>query len=198
MSELPELLAELDVEWRRLGLDVDHSLAPGVPNEVSHAELAVISSAPCEEAVEWFAWHNGPSAAPIEMAPSGFDMLSITEAMAERSSRRRLAADAAADMDDPDFPVAAYWRDSWLPIGRIGGAAVLAVDLAADAVSAPTYNVDWEDLIASGQPAMSSLVEVVQLWLTVLRGDYYRWIDGHWQYDFAAVPAVYRASRLVG
>jgi hypothetical protein len=198
MSELPDLLAELEVEWNRLGLDVDQSLAPGIPTEVARAELAVISSDPCEEAVEWFAWHNGPSAAPIEIAPSGFDFLSIKQSVAERSSRRHIAADAAADMDDPGFPTTAWWRDSWLPIGRIGGAAVLAIDLATDAVSAPAYNVDWQDLIASGRPAAASLAEVVKLWLTVLRGDYYRWIDGHWQYDFAAVPAAYRASRLVG
>jgi hypothetical protein len=198
MSELPELLTDLDVEWNRLGLDVEQSFAPGIPPEVVRAELAIISSTPCTEAVEWFAWHNGSLAAPIEIAPSGFDLLSIAESVAEHSSRRRLAADVAADMNDPGFPASSYWRDTWLPIGRIGGAAVLAVDLAADAVNAPAYNVDWQDVIGSGRAAAPSLAQAVKLWLTVLRGDYYRWSDGYWHYDFAKVPAVCRASRLVG
>jgi hypothetical protein len=198
MSELPDLLTEMDTEWDRLGLDVNRFVAPGIDEESVRTELAAISSTPCQEAVEWFAWHNGPLAAPIEIAPSGFDLLSINESVAEHSSRRRLAADAAADMDDPDFPIAAYWRDTWLPIGRIGGAAVLAIDLAADAVSAPAYNVDWQDLISSSRPAATSLAEVVKLWLTVLRGDYYGRVDGQWQYDFAAIPVAYRGSRLVG
>jgi hypothetical protein len=198
MSELPDLLTEVDVQWDRLGLDVNRFAAPGIHEVAVRSELGAISSRPCQEAVEWFAWHNGPLAAPIEIAPSGFDLLSIKEAVAEHLSRRRMAADAAADMGDPDFPASAYFRDTWLPIGRIGGAAVLAIDLAGDAVSAPVYNVDWQDLIGSGRPAAASLAEVVKLWLAVLRGDYYRWVDGRWQYDFAAIPAAYRASRLVG
>jgi hypothetical protein len=198
VSELPALLADLEVEWKRLGLDVDQSLAPGIPAQVARADLAVISSAPCEEAIEWFAWHNGPSTAPLEMAPSGFDLLSVEESLAERSLRRHMAVDVAADMDDPRYPTTAWWGDSWLPIGRIDGAAVLAIDLSADKMSAPAYNVDWQDLIASGRPVAASLSEVVKLWLTVLRGDYYMRIGGHWQYDFASVPAVYRGSRLVG
>lgn len=198
MSELPSLLAEMDLEWNRLGLDVNRFVAPGIDEESVRSELAPISSSPCREAVEWFAWHNGPLAAPIEIAPSGFDFLSITESVAEHSSRRHLAAELAADMDDPAFPIRAYWGDTWLPIGRIGGAAVLAIDLAVDAVNAPAYNVDWQDLIGSGRPAATSLAEVVTLWLSVLGGDYYRRIDGQWQYDFAAIPMAYRASRLVG
>lgn len=198
MTGLSDLLVQLQAEWSRLGLDVAQSFAPGINDEVVRSQLAVISTTPCEEAVEWFAWHNGPSTVPTEIAPSGFDILAIEESLAERSVRQRIAVDAAADMGDPRYPPAAYWRDSWLPIGRIGGAAVLALDVTAGAVSAPVYNVDWEDLIASGRPAAASLAEVVSLWLAVLRGGYYTWVDGHWQYDFAAVPVAYRASRLVG
>lgn len=198
MNQLPGLLAELDVEWARLGLDVNRFVARGIDEASVRSELTAISPSPCREAVEWFAWHNGPVAASIQIAPSGFDLLSIHESVAEQLSRRRLAAELAADINDPEFPTSAFWRDTWLPIGRIGGAAVLAVDLAGDALSAPVYNVDWQDLIGSGRPVAASLAEAVKLWLTVLNGDYYQWIDGEWQYDFAAVPIAYRASGLVG
>jgi hypothetical protein len=198
MSELPDVLAEMDVEWARLGLDVNRFVAPGIDEDSTRTELSGISMTPCREAVEWFAWHNGPLAASIQIAPSGFDLLSIHDSVAEHFSRRRLAAELATSINDPDFPASVFWRDTWLPIGRIGGAAVLSLDLAADAVSAPIYNVDWQDLIGCGRPVATSLTEAVNLWLTVLRADYYRWIDGQWQYDFAAVPRAYRASGLVG
>jgi len=199
LSELSDRLAQLDDALQSQGFPSGELLAPGVDEAAAREGLAGVSSALCQEALDWFGWHNGSvSGHPDEvLAPSGFALLSIEQSLAERATRAESARALAGLPPDP-LPVDVFWRDSWLPIGRMSTAAVLVLDFASDAAAAPVYRVDWQDLAASGVPVAPSLANAVGIWLSVLNGGYYQWEDNAWQYDYSTVPKELRRSRLLG
>jgi hypothetical protein len=199
VTELSDLLVQLESAWEEHGFSPAEWLAPGIDHALAREAIAGVSGSPCQEALDWFGWHNGSidDRTEVELAPSGFTLLSIEQSLAERAVRIE-GAMALAELPPDPLPVSVFWRDSWLPIGRMSTAAVLVVDLAADTTAAPVYNVDWQNLTSPGVPATPSLADAVTVWLSVLAGGYYQWAEGFWHYDFSAVPKEFRRSRLVG
>jgi cell wall assembly regulator SMI1 len=200
MTEFVGLLARLDAAWQRFGFPVAETLAAGASPAEIRLALAPVSSSPCVEAVDWFSWHNGrrDAAAVAPLPPSMYMLLSLEQALKQRSERLEDAAELARSSGELNRPAEFYWRPTWLPIGGSLGPNVLAIDLAADAVKAPVLNIDWQDH-ETLRPVAESLTDAARLWVDVLDADYYAWSPEQrkWQYDFANFPIELRRSMLV-
>lgn len=59
MSELQELLAQLERQWRRHDLPIAGRLRPGLSEDEVRTRLADLGVSPAREYVEWFGWHDG-------------------------------------------------------------------------------------------------------------------------------------------
>jgi hypothetical protein len=198
MSDLSELLQALDARWWDLGMPVDEILAPGLSETEVRSTLSAVTERPCDEIVEWFTWHNGrldPRPNLVLAAPSGFALLSVIGALAERSGSQAVAIEAAAMEPEAGLTPAEHWPSSWLPIGENGSGGLLVAEIGTDPIHAPLRFHDWGGESPAGVP---SLVAAVQLWLTVLDTGVYAWADGMWHYDYLALPVDYKRMGLVG
>ena len=65
MSELQELLALLEDQWRRHDLPIAGRLRPGLSEDEVRTRLAAVDVSPSREYVEWFGWHDGVSEASM-------------------------------------------------------------------------------------------------------------------------------------
>jgi hypothetical protein len=61
MSQLQELLALLEDQWRRHDLPIAARLRPGLSEDEVRTRLATVDVTPSREYVEWFGWHDGAS-----------------------------------------------------------------------------------------------------------------------------------------
>jgi hypothetical protein len=61
MSELRDLLALLEDQWRRHDLPIAARLRPGLSEDEVRTRLATVDVTPSREYVEWFGWHDGAS-----------------------------------------------------------------------------------------------------------------------------------------
>lgn len=207
MSELSRKLRDWEDQWRRQGVSVDDYLAPPTTRERVHEILTNVGLHACEEAVDWFTWHDGARVHPLafEVAPSPFLPLSLEEATADRDSRREVAVLTASDvrgegcpeLEDPDY----YWEPTWLPIARDSGPRVVALELTADARDCPVRVIDpW----ASGedsyrQVSAPSLTEAVRLWMEWMEHGGWAWSpdQARWIRNWEAVPLQIRLTGLI-
>jgi cell wall assembly regulator SMI1 len=158
---------------------------------------------PTPEVLEWLTWHEREPQLPssITSEPSGFEPLTVEQALEERLSRLQgaegLALDAAQDLGySADF----YWGPRWLPIGDNGVGGSLAVVLDPDAETARVLNVDWTDHESLRTVRAPSIADAVRLWIQALETDLWTWsaTRGAWENQFSDVPLGLRQSGLIG
>jgi hypothetical protein len=89
VTELSDLLVQLESAWEEHGFSPAEWLAPGIDHALAREAIAGVSGSPCQEALDWFGWHNGSidDRTEVELAPSGFTLLSIEQSLAERAVR---------------------------------------------------------------------------------------------------------------
>jgi hypothetical protein len=190
MSELARLLQEWEVEWTRLGMPVEEILLPGLALTQVVDTLTSTFGAVHDDVPEWFAWHDGsPPRLEVDAAPIGAPILPLALCLRERETQMAVSRDVP--VYSPGMP---RWDAHWLPLTPDTGGGSYVVDTTTGQV----LDVSWwsgEDL---GRVVAEDLASAVQVWLEVLRGGYYQWADGRWQYNFTAVPRHFRGTGLVG
>jgi cell wall assembly regulator SMI1 len=191
MSELSRLLQEWEGEWTRLGLPVEEALSPGLELEHVVDTLTSTFGTVNEELPQWFVWHDGsPPGLNVDAAPIGAPILPLALCLRERETQMAVSRNEVPD----HYPDIYRWDAHWLPLTPDSGGGSYVVDTATGQV----LDVSWwsgEDL---GRVVAEDMASAVQVWLEVLRGGYYQWADGRWQYDYTAVPQHLRATGLVG
>ena len=206
MTELPRVLRALEAAWLELGAPILDQLAPGLSEATIRHALEPVTSNPCREVIEWFGWRNGlvPGVRHTALGPFAFEPYSLSLASRNRTQRLDLARDAAAYANaggdswvSPEY----YWSPGWLPIATDLGQADLAVDIDSDEEACLVRCVDWEDVYGFRDLAASSLAEVIDLWVLILRSDYCRFDATmnrfEWVPDYASLPAEWRTSKLI-
>lgn len=174
------MLERLEQAWADAGVPVAQLLPPGRnPAEVREALSPIVEQVP-EDIITWFSWHDGgPTHAALPMAPSRFLGNSLQRTLELRlelldEAQEIARSEAAGNLrfDPPEH----LWSPSWLPIGYDGGGGSLVVDLVSpDPIRTGTvYSVDWSNGDCR-QPRAPSLIDVVEMWLTVLPMGLWRW-----------------------
>lgn len=192
MSALPALLQELETAWARLGLPESLRLAPGLAKADVVAALKDAGLPVNDEIVEWFHWHNGKAVGnSVVLAPSGFDALSLQEALNHWQNSLTLVEAAPWSGESPSY----WWGDCWLPIGLNTGAVFLAADLAdGNAVRSVVWDGDdFRTVLAE------SLSQMVQIWLDALATGIWSWGDEpqEWVYDWNSLSLEQRQNGLL-
>jgi cell wall assembly regulator SMI1 len=190
MSELSRLLHEWEGEWTRLGMPVEENLSPGLELDRVVDALTSTFGAVNDDVPQWFVWHDGsPPRLDVLAAPIGWPILPLALCLRQREQQM------AVSRELPDSnPEMSRWDARWLPLTPDTGGGSYVVDTASGQV----LDVSWwsgEDL---GRVVAEDLASAVRVWLEALRGGHYQWVDGQWEYDYAAVPQYLRATGLVG
>ena len=204
MTALPVSFAT----WKARGLNSARrsltSWQPGLSEIAIRHALEPVTTNPCREVVEWFVWRNGlvPGVRQMALGPFGFEPYSLSLASRNWTQRWGLARDAAADANaggDSSVSPEYYWSPGWLSIATDLGQADLAVDIVSDEEACLVRCVDWEDVYGFRDLAASSLTEVIDLWVVILRSSYCRfdatkkrfeWVPG-----YASLPAEWRTNK---
>jgi cell wall assembly regulator SMI1 len=193
VTRLTATLVDLERAWLRGGMPHTDWLAPGLdPVEIELLLKSNAFDAP-EEAVEWFAWHNGTTANTEQvrplLGPSSLEPLSLEACFVERSRIAEVARQSEAEGAVLDEDEGSLWEDGWLPLARDVGGGLLTVDLAdAKGGQVPVRRVDFWDVDMKKVQAQS-LAEVVEFWIELL-GSYCVWSRAKrgWDLDFVALP----------
>jgi cell wall assembly regulator SMI1 len=193
VNRLTAALQALERAWLAGGMPHTDWLAPGLdPVEAERLLRSNGFGAP-DEALDWFAWHNGTTAnteqvRPV-LGPSGLEPLSLEACFAERSRIAGVARQSEAEGAVLDEDEGRLWEDGWLPVGRDVGGTLLTLDLAGtEGGQVPVRRVDFWDVDMKKVRA-KSLAEVVEFWVYVL-DSYCEWSPAKrgWDLDFAALP----------
>jgi cell wall assembly regulator SMI1 len=179
---LPAQLVELEKLWRDIKIPAVEFLAEPASKADLDGITLVTGCSPPSEAYSWWRWHNGLARIPdadasaYEIGP-GYRLLSLTEAVDEYRSRRRVAADLAADRKNGATPDT-WWHPSWFPLVRqASGEATLACDCSSPATDiAPVLAVEWTRPDGWQKPVTLSIAELVSHWLDAIN-------TGTWSYD---------------
>jgi cell wall assembly regulator SMI1 len=202
VSRLTAALVDLERAWLRGGMPHTDWLAPGLdPVEIEQLLRNNGFDAP-EEAVDWFAWHNGTTADTEQvrplLGPSSLEPLSLEACFAERSRIAEVARQSEAEGAVLDEDEGSLWEDGWLPLARDVGGTLLTVDLAAARGGrVPVRRVDFWDVDMKKVQAQS-MAEVVEFWIDLL-GSYSIWSPAlrGWELDFPALPVDVRRRGIL-
>lgn len=205
MTELPGLLARLETLWRAHGAPLPAAGRLGAlpdSDRIVHALRAAGLATP-SEILEWFAWRERePHLSPnIARQPSGFEPLTLEQALGERTSRRRGAEELALDASqDLGYSADFYWDPRWLPIGDNGVGGSLTVVLDPQAQTARVLNVSWPDHESLRTVRAPSIADAVRLWIQALETGLWTWSRSGegWENHFSDVPLGLRLSGLIG
>ncbi|MFG1839079.1 SMI1/KNR4 family protein [Micromonospora sp. NPDC049175] len=189
-QNLTRVLEQLESQWRRIGAPIAERLAPGK----SDGHLAAVFSAsdlhlPAEVRRLW-GWHDGVRRLQAgtrlgmesRVGPGGWEFLSLTEAMDERSLMLGVCGRTHYPADDRDWD--GYWRPSWLPLFAFD-ANLVFVDLARSSHgNSPVHlwSAEPEDV---GVARTASLTDLLAIWVGLLDEGYYWWSadQGGWWMD---------------
>lgn len=121
------------------------------------------------EVVAWFSWHNGWRVRPpgvTEGLIGPWHPLTIDEAVAE--------ADRVMERASPRLQ--AYYPSAWLPVVEVTGSGQRNCQLIIDLSGGPhaVLRDPWGE---PPQPVATSLRQVVEGWVSLLRLDVVRWND---------------------
>ena len=190
MPDLSRLLHEWEGEWIRLGVPVEEILLPGLELDQVVDTLTRTFGTVHDDVPQWFAWHDGsPPRLGVDAAQIGWPILPLALCLRERETQ--MAVDREILLYTPQMH---RWDARWLPLTPDTGGGSYVVDTATGQV----LDVSWWSGGDLDRVVAEDLSSAVQVWLEVLRGGYYQWSDGRWQYDFAAVPPHFRGTGLVG
>lgn len=187
MTQLSGLLRELEAEWARLGVPVNTLLRPPLQALTIRSELEPLIGPVHPDLLAWFEWHDGSE--PLWVAaPWRGAFATVHFAISQREMNMEISAGEDIEHDPNPYG----WGAEWIPLLTGPSMGDLVLNSATGEVLAPYWDDNrWPNRVA---PDLST---AVALWLDVLRRDYFRWIDGAWIYDYAAIPAEIRASDLV-
>jgi hypothetical protein len=172
-------------------MPVEEILLPGLELDPVVDTLTRTFGTVHDDVPQWFAWHDGsPPNLAVDAAPIGWPILPLALCLRERETQMAVSRDEVPD----DYPDAYRWDAGWLPLTPDSGGGSFVVDTATGQV----LYVSWWSGGDRGRVVADDLASAVQVWLEALRGGYYQWADGRWQYDFTAVPRHLRGTGLVG
>lgn len=192
MSLLSERLTELESIWVDLGQPSSGILAAGSSPELVSTKLREIVSDPIEDAITWFAWHDGGSTAPFpNLAPSRFEFMPLSLCLSRRTMLIKMAIKLGTQTT---LTPVHLWDPNWLPIGDDGGSGSLSLDLQTGAVRC----IDWEDEDFHRTLA-TSLTKVVDLWIEALELNLWSWNSArsNWDCQEESVPINLQLTNLV-
>jgi cell wall assembly regulator SMI1 len=191
MTSLPASLQRLEDLWTTAGMTVPDYFGPGLASESIVDLLRQSGLAASDEVVEWFSWHNGGGASPqvgSPLGPSGWDALSLQQALSARTDRLEGAVEMAEDFEG--VPASHWWADAWPPIADNGGQDALAIELSPNEATTKVRVVGWDDPEDFPQVRAGSLTELVALWISALESGNWSW-DGNrnaWTGDRQTLP----------
>jgi cell wall assembly regulator SMI1 len=203
MTSLSSLLDELESLWHEHGLNVGDWFAPG--RDPADVQSVLISHGlnARQEVLEWFAWHDGSALRPrlnTTLGPSNWEPLSLDRAISHRTMLLDGASQLAEDAGDQlNLPAETWWAPSWLPLGDNAVGGSLTIELTAAEQDAPIRVVDWEDIDETRLVRATSLSDVVNLWIGLLRTGNWRWspAESRWIGDPTTLRSEGRVSGLV-
>jgi hypothetical protein len=186
-DSLRELLGELESLLRSQGVRVDEDLAPGLArDDVRHRFDAARLPVP-DEAVEWFAWRNGQTAAAMaqkrESAIPVFSFWSLDEVLA---ARRTLEGSRLFGSEEWQ------WSPDWLHL--IGDNNGVAMSMAAGRSRAPLIRgleiSDPNTAPDFTERQVVSLCTPVSWWIEDLRSGVIGWNarEGIWDMRLNELP----------
>jgi hypothetical protein len=185
MTDLPSLLQHLEEQWRRLGVDVEGVLKPGLSARDVAEQLTALVGTAHDDVLDWFNWHDGswPETRWVA-APTGSRILPLEHCLRLRGEMLTINSKPGVEEELP------RWHSHWLP---------LTDDPAAYTVDMTTGQfllVDWWDAEFVSTPA-DDLAGAVSVWAQALRDGHYRWSNDQWAHDYATLPLWLRTSGLV-
>jgi cell wall assembly regulator SMI1 len=175
---LPQLLIDLEAQWRRLDAPIAMRLRPGL----SDADLAAVGhrlggvSLPTELRQLW-AWHDGAEpGGRRDIGPGAYDFLTTDEVVAAHQRELRIQG-TPVEADDSEV-ADMYWHRSWVPF-MTQGPQRLYIDCARRTTTglSPVRLVTWEWENHDVDRA-TSLTAAVSLWTWLLGCNYYHWGEG--------------------
>lgn len=177
------VLERLRAAWRDAGALVADHLRPGLSEpEIQEGIRVEAGLDPPAEAITWWSWCDGAEQRrPAYAVGPSLYLLSLSEALDKYREQRELAAQAAARhaagvLSDPDY----WWSEAWIPLLESDGSNVVACDFRAGSEEhAPVWVIDWFDYHPESGPVLSSLVDLVHVWLRQLA-------EGAWAYNQAS------------
>ncbi|MEV4118134.1 SMI1/KNR4 family protein [Micromonospora sp. NPDC049645] len=186
-QKLTTVLGRLELQWRRNNAPIAARLAPGHSDDHLAAAFRAADLHLPAEVRRWWGWHDGVRrlepgtrlGVESQIGPGGWEFLSLTEAMDERSLMLRVCGRAHYPADDRDWD--GYWRPSWLPLFALDGNLVF-VDLGRSAQGGSPVHL-WsaqpEDV---GVARTASLADLLAIWVRLLDERYYWWStdQGRW------------------
>ncbi len=188
----PELLDQLDRQWRLQRAPVVEHLQPGLADDEIDALVEPLGVRLPVEARTWWGWHDGARTdgglSRRRTIGAGFEYLPLAEAVEQYRLCREAAAQVASTpgqespLSEPNY----WWAPHWFPITLTGYGGTVACDCSvANGRPTPIRMVWWAGRESFVEPVTESFGQVVSWWIDALRKGVWRYQEerGEWQVD---------------
>ena len=189
LAMLQRLIGELEGVWVEVGDSATlDRLRPGLPPEVIRSTTAGLPLTLPDEAVAWFAWHDGGETDAGSGPPIGASFMEFfTLDWAINTYRWKAEFAAETAFRYTCTKAEAGWDPAWFPLFAGSNGTTAAIDCSVGPGQAAPIRMVGKGDEDPERIDFDSLSDLLAGWIRLYRVGAYEWCDGTWQVDRLSV-----------